>query len=87
MEEFKKTQKYRDNLQFVINEVSRGQHLRFIAPFYRTHEVCVLAVRNSPQYDIYSVPEELRDDVIAEIATKHPYVYNSYDFPKEFKLK
>lgn len=65
--EFKNTPKYIAGLESVLRQIKGDQHLRFIGDIYKTPEVCIIAVKNSPRFDVYSVPEKIRDYVLQEV--------------------
>lgn len=44
--EYKKTPKYRYDLESVERSVRGGQHLRFIGNIYRSPKVCLTAIEN-----------------------------------------
>ncbi len=81
--EYKKTVEYAHNLDYVLRDVEKGQHLRFIGGIYRTHEVCVIAVKNSPRHDTSSVPKNIRSGVLKEVLAARPTIFdihlNGYD--------
>lgn len=64
--EFRQTSKYLRGLDSVRRDVAGHQHLRFIGYIYRTFDVCVNAVKNSPEYDLYAVPASIQGAVLQE---------------------
>src|SRR4029078_10960441 len=54
-----------------LQEVKKGQHLRFIKPLFRTKEVCLAAVDyesyNTMMFDIHSVPYGNLDYVLEQM--------------------
>lgn len=66
-------QTYNDRINEVLEEVKKGQHLRFVNKNYRTKEVCLAAVNYESGHnttmlnDIYSVPMGNLDYVMAHM--------------------
>jgi len=81
--EYKKTNEYKENLKSVFFDVVNGQHLRFIGSIYKNYTICLLAVKNSPRYDMYSVPIEIHEKLLQELKNNSPSIYK--DLPEEFK--
>lgn len=70
-------EKFRLGVALATEDVSRGQHLRFIGLEYRTKEVCLVALRhevshNNRPYDIASVPVAHIEEVVDTIKRETP---------------
>lgn len=83
--EYKTTNEYRLRLSSVLREIKGGQHLRFVGTIYRTPEVCMIAVKNSPEYDAYSVPEKYLESVLNTIVREGVSCWWWQSLPEEFK--
>ena len=62
-------QSYDDHVREALDDVKRGQHLRFINQIYKTKEVCLAAVKYESSHtnalnDFYSVPMGNLDYVV-----------------------
>lgn len=63
---------YNELVNEALDEVNRGQHLRFIKDLYKTKEVCLAAVKYESNgsvmlHDIYSVPMGNLDYVMEQM--------------------
>lgn len=80
-----KMESWESHVQEALDDVKRGQHLRFINKLYRTEEVCFEAVKYQLRQDhktgdIYSVPVGNIIHVIQKIKEKYLDTFGLYDY-------